>query len=118
MRIRLGFVSNSSSSSFIVANSGEPIVKISFDIDLERYSDRILHGENDLKSWEKHCGCNDDYPNQYHDKMIKALNAGKTIYIGSFSSEGDGIEMFLCEHGISHTEHSPDLEVIEGDGGY
>ena len=42
MKKRQGFVSNSSSSSFIIATNGNSKIKMEVDIDLEHYADTTL----------------------------------------------------------------------------
>jgi hypothetical protein len=99
MKVRSGFVSNSSSSSFIVAVEDETRVKvkISFEADLEKYARRKLSTIEEL--------------NEYYDDYWVVL-------VGSFDDQsGDELERFLCDNGLQGIV-TDDVEIIQSEGGY
>jgi hypothetical protein len=121
MKIRLNFVSNSSTSSFIVAvpKNSKADLKVAISVDLSRYAEEILSSKEDLDKYTK--GNYTKYSEDFSDynKFLDLIKSGKSIYIGSFSNESDDpISQLLCDLGIINTEHSSDMEIIEGEGGY
>ena len=63
----------------------------------------------------------DNLPEAY--KLAEeAINAGKIVHMGGFSSDGDPLESFLCDNGIpklSKTDlEKTGIEIIMSDGGY
>lgn len=120
MKIRSGFVSNSSSSSFIVAvTPNKTKISITIEVDLEKYSNKILINEKQvLEYFESWYG---DLTHQYvknlYEAAIKAIKEGKHVLVGSFANDtGDGIEYYLCDHGIP--KDSKDIEIIHNESGY
>jgi hypothetical protein len=119
MKIRNGFVSNSSSSSFVVAVKDTTKIKLEIDVDLADYADKIIATEQELKDYFEY-EYGDDYledswaADKFKD-CLRAIEAGNKVIFGSCDSDGEALEQFLCETGIPD---SPDIEVIQGDGGY
>ena len=116
MKTRIGFVSNSSSSSFIVAvdpkDSGK--IKIEIEINLDEYGHRIKTMQEVLDWKEEYCVENDD---SRLLKMIAAIESGKEIITGHFADDtGDATELILCNAGIP--KDTKNVEIIESEGGY
>ena len=129
MKIRKGFVSNSSSSSFIVATSRKTSGKIvlTIKVDLKNYADKVITTEKELLKyldynydWSPDCGEDDSWARGYYIKAKKALESGKTVYCGSFSDEGaGGAETMLCYEGLKRfVSEDDDIEIIHSEGGY
>ena len=126
MKIRQGFVSNSSSSSFIVAFKKEkPIstkVKIEMEIDLATYG-TVFDNIKDLQCYytEKYKinfknPDEEDYCIYQYRKAEKAINDGKIIILGNFCSDsGEAVEYMLYELGLKKILKDENIEVIENE---
>ena len=124
MKIRSGFVSNSSSSSFILASDkqlDEMTITVTFKLgsiveetlktkdDVYRYAfNRWVWGDKSLEeTFQK-----DPDSKSMYEAALKAIEEGKTVFTGSSSNVGYGIaEQMLFDQGFS--EQNEDLIVIE-----
>lgn len=122
MKVRSGFVSNSSSSSFIVAVNENTKVKLEIEVDLNKFSDVKIKTIDDLTNYflnDLYLEPEDLEEDSEYNKAKEAIQEGKEILIGSFSNDsGDGLENFLCDNGLENNINVKDMIVICGDGGY
>ena len=122
MKVRIGFVSNSSSSSFMVAYREDGLEKFNLPIshplfNLINIKKTILNCISiKYKTIEEYL---DDYKKNIDEcdpKHIQWLKEGYTIGVGSFSDESsDNLERFLCEVAIDFDDVN--LKLCK-DGGY
>ena len=108
MKTRIGFISNSSSTSFIVGVEDNTEIELHIKVDLARYGDVI-----DTKE-----GLDEYFKDKYwqYDECVAVLGLGKKLIIGDFSDDsGDDMSGFLCNHGIPE---SPGITVIHSEEGY
>ena len=119
MKIRNGFVSNSSSSSFLIACKPENTkVKIEVELDFRDHGYKIDNLEDFLDYLKDYYSWQDT---QETAKILhaatKAFSEGKVLYVGSFSNESDdSLSQYLCEAGLP--KDSKEFDVIENEGGY
>jgi hypothetical protein len=122
MKTRNGFVSNSSSSSFIVAANKKlnGIVSLTIEVDLNSYASSVIDNLDDLSAYFKENYDEDYEENEDYIGSKKAIESGRVVFAGSFNSEEGGLEGFLCEHGIVNMVNPKNLDVnvIQGEGGY
>lgn len=112
MKVKMDFVSNSSSTSFVyiardmlskqdfmtaVGVSADSPVASLFEDMFHELKERIERGET-LTSVEEIDSLDnrERFTSEVVDRMKKALEQGQTITIGSFSSENNLAEMTLC----------------------
>ena len=127
MKIRNGFVRNSSSSSFIVASNGDELkIKITKDI-----SDLVTHTiktkEDIIKYFEEERLEFNDYSNaqfqtvheyinqmerKLYEKCMDAIAQGKTIFMGDCSNDESSISSLIYYEGFESQEG---IDVIEDD---
>ena len=108
MKKRLGFVTNSSSTSFLISNNPEKSlkVKLSIEVDLSNYVTSRFEGEQGFLDLTKY----DEYSENTKKLFMDEIAKGNVISRLSFSNEdGDGISSFM------HAEIGEDCddEVIE-----
>ena len=125
MKIRAGFVSNSSSSSFIVASKSGPKVELSLTIDLSKYGyiaksmkelDACFLKQTHEKNMEE--VLKDPCYAERYNQCKKAIEKGEIVTMGNFGSDSDDpLEQFLCENGIDNLCNS-NVKCIYNKGGY
>ena len=121
MKIRNGFVSNSSSSSFIVAvtNPETTTVAVTVKANLKNFTRDVIKTEIELlKYFNSQYGSEwleEEYLLDRFNKCKQKLAAGWVICCGVFSDEEGAIERILCEEGIQEQEG---IKVILSEGGY
>lgn len=129
MKIRSYFVSNSSSSSFVIAFKGdkkelkkeldtifEVPDKFPLKLNMNQISNLFIQNSerrviNELDEWEI-----EDIEYQLNKKIDNLLNNKYIIYYGSFCNDsGDSMESMLCDSNISYES---DNLIIKKNGGY
>lgn len=125
MKTRHGFVSNSSSSSFIVGvKNGETKITIPIEVDLSKYHSKIIKTKDELDDYFidyygyktlKELLENDNCVLELYNKSLDILNKGETVIAGDFASDGDPLEAFLCENGFTESEN---ITIIKNADGY
>jgi hypothetical protein len=128
MKTRLGFVSNSSSSSFLIASAPEvdvdkkikelfavppkhPLEALVEDIPgiIENCTEEVFENLDDYLDYIEREG---DRPDK---DILKYLEKGWIVSIGSFTDEEGGIQSTLC---MSDLDYESDDLIIKHEGGY
>ena len=124
MKVRSGFVSNSSSSSFVIAAKNKKDLKTKITIEVN-FADFIE--DSGIKTIEDL----DEYFEEEYDEGFqklakykaakKAIEEGKTLYCGRLHSDGDNSIELLLQDGFKKylgKEAIEKIEVIEDSEGY
>jgi len=104
-KIRNGFVSNSSSSSFIIASKKEPEIKIK--INVREICDYVVKTKEDLdlvikeRFYVDEINKLEDYDLIIYNKCLKSLEDGNEIYFGTVANDyDDEIGNFIYRSGF------------------
>ena len=108
MKKRNGFVSNSSSSSFIFAMPKEynGKIKLTIEVDLTEFG-KVMRTKNNLDKWYLEQSGEPSLDELFKDapelkeeynECLKQMWEGKTVIVGNVSNEGEsGVEFILME---------------------
>ena len=100
MKIRRGFVSNSSSSSFVVSAKDEAslVVTVTLQIDLTKYERDynacdVLRSVAELEAYADHSYDPESFrETSYYADAKAALEAGRVVFFGELDYHGDAFE--------------------------
>jgi hypothetical protein len=121
MKTRNGFVSNSSSSSFVVAAPPKKpcMVQTTVSLDLAQPGnhDEKIYSIVELDKFVFDMR-GDEYKPNWYEKAVKAIKQGKVIYTGSFSNESDELlDMLFFDYGIDKDRLGEGVVIFENEAG-
>ena len=119
MKQKIDFITNSSSASFIISakKSASLEVPMVIKVELSDYVRETLLTVNDLdKYWKDEYGRDEE--DETYEKCKEMIESGEVVYIIRCSSEEGGIEQLLCDEGLGKIVTSPNITIIQGEGGY
>jgi len=120
VRKREGFISNSSSSSFIIAVKNPKKLKVTIEVDLKPYVSRdpidteeklFKYYTEDLYIEEDELKDNDSY-----NRCLEAIKQGKIVLNISCSSDGDPFEQAIYNTGLGDMVKNNNIELISQEG--
>jgi len=120
MKIRNGFVSNSSSSSFIIAGKKAP--RMTIDVDISSLVEYTINNKVELDEYfiDQYCyesieemKSEDKWVSDNYDNCLKELDKGNTIYAGEVSSDDDDQYSSLIYYG--GFKGKTNFKIIEGE---
>ena len=121
MKIREGFVSNSSSSSFVVAVSKDQIdIPIIIKANLNDFVEKTISTPEELREYFEDYDDDELDDNYDYKEALRSINSGKHILVGRFSdNEGSALEDLLCSDGLTkYVANTADVQIISSEGGY
>jgi len=133
MKYRTGFVSNSSSSSFIIAAKPKErlVANLKTEIDVADYVRDSISSIEELEKYivKKHSWGNskksckeildgDTYTKEEYDKIKDFILKGLVVHIGDASSDGEIIEQMVCGIGVHSLEFKDEVIIVESEAGY
>ena len=95
MKVRTGFVSNSSSSSFVWAGDTSKVT-----LEIEVSAEDILETKEDVENYlkDKYILPNDEEYQEEFDKLYNPIKEGKKIYTLYVHNNGDDIKTYLYDN--------------------
>jgi hypothetical protein len=117
MKIRKGYVSNSSTSSFIVSipKDKESHFVITIPVNLESYVDNIINTKEELdEEFKGRFKYGDiEYEEKLYNECLEAINKGERVLLGGFANDSNNsVENFLYYNGIGKQDN---INVIENE---
>ena len=120
MKNRNGFVSNSSSSSFVViVDKNNPKFLMEVEVDLSQYGKTLKTIDELIEHWQDHYYIETAAMLKDEDfiKAKVAIENGKYVIMGNFEDQsGDNLEYILCNYGIP--KDLKNVEIIDNTAGY
>ena len=121
MKKKLDFVTNSSSTSFLIGDKGGDTdlqATIQLTIDLKEYVSKIVRTLEELEDrWMERYGELDCDTDKFN-RCKEIIENGGAVYVLNVSDEGEPIESMLCNEGLDGMILPDNIVVIEGEGGY
>jgi hypothetical protein len=116
MKIRQGFVSNSSSSSFVIACKPETRVTATIKFDLQELFIQTITTVAEFEKWIDEYAYDDWRESAYwqpiYTKGKQAISEGMIIKIGDVSNDGDSVSNIIYGEGIANVKLSTSARVI------